>query len=229
MPPRLRPTASFATDAVLVGDPGRALLLAQELLVKPLMSNHARGLWGYTGRTPAGDSLTIQSTGIGGPSAALVLGELAEHGVRRVVRVGSASASPGEAAVGVGGLIVVERAIAAGGSAASFDLSAGDEVEPDPALAAALVAELGEGARPAAIASVDSAPAPGAAHRHRVAAADMQTVAVLAAARTLGIAAAAILVVFEAEGSAPIADRLREESERRAGRAAAAVLAPSKG
>jgi purine-nucleoside phosphorylase len=36
-------------DAILAGDPGRALLLAQELLEKPKMSNHARGLWGYTG------------------------------------------------------------------------------------------------------------------------------------------------------------------------------------
>src|SRR6476469_7789804 len=89
MPSRLRPTASFAADAILVGDPGRALLLAQELLEQPKMSNHARGLWGYSGLTPAGDELTIQSTGIGGPSAALVLADLAELGVRRAVRVGT--------------------------------------------------------------------------------------------------------------------------------------------
>ena len=49
MPSRLRPTAPFAADAILVGDPGRALLLAQELLEEPKMSNHARGLWGYSG------------------------------------------------------------------------------------------------------------------------------------------------------------------------------------
>ena len=72
MPARLRPTAPFAADAVLVGDPGRALLLAQELLEQPKMSNHARGLWGYSGRTPAGHELSVQSTGMGGPSAALV-------------------------------------------------------------------------------------------------------------------------------------------------------------
>ena len=48
MPARLRPTAPIAPDAILVGDPGRALLLAQELLEQPKMSNHARGLWGYT-------------------------------------------------------------------------------------------------------------------------------------------------------------------------------------
>jgi hypothetical protein len=53
----------------------------------------------------------------------------------------------------------------------------------------------------------------------------MQTVAVLARARALGIAAAAVLVVFESSGAEPISDELRESSERRAGRAAAAALA----
>ena len=93
MPARLRPTAPLATDAILVGDPGRALLLAQELLEQPKMSNHARGLWGYTGRTAAGEELTIQATGMGGPSAALVLADLAKLGVKRVVRVGTCVAA----------------------------------------------------------------------------------------------------------------------------------------
>src|SRR6476659_1620168 len=113
---RLRPTAPIAADAVLVGDPGRALLLAQELLEEPKMSNHARGLWGYTGRTPDGEALTIQATGMGGPSAALVLADLAELGVRRAVRVGSGAGTAGGAAAG--GLILVERALATAGSAA---------------------------------------------------------------------------------------------------------------
>ena len=89
VPKRLRPTAPIAAAAVLVGDPGRALLLAQELLEEPKMSNHARGLWGYTGLTPAGVELTIQATGMGGPSAAIVLADLAELGVKRAVRVGT--------------------------------------------------------------------------------------------------------------------------------------------
>ena len=87
VPKRLRPTAQIAAAAVLVGDPGRALLLAQELLEEPKMSNHARELWGYSGRTPAGDELTIQATGMGGPSAAIVLADLAELGMKRAVRI----------------------------------------------------------------------------------------------------------------------------------------------
>src|SRR5690349_20526175 len=100
MPSHLRPTAPVAADAILVGDPGRALLLAQELLSEPKMSNHARGLWGYSGETAPGQPLTIQSTGIGGPGAALVLGDLVEIGVRRAIRVGTAAGSPSACRLG---------------------------------------------------------------------------------------------------------------------------------
>lgn len=222
MPFRLRPTASFAADAVLVGDPGRALLLAQELLETPMMSNHARGLWGYTGSTPDGEALTIQSTGMGGPSAALVLADLAELGVRRVVRVGSAAGREGR--VEAGELILVERAISAGGSSASFGIAAGEQVAPDPGLAEALRDSLGPGARGGDVASLDSAGAGGQDLAGGIAATDMQTVAVLARARDLGMAAAAVLIVVEADGAGPISDPDREDSERQAGRSAAAAL-----
>ena len=107
MPSRLRPTAAIAADAILVGDPGRALLLAQELLEQPKMSNHARGLWGYSGETAAGRALTIQATGMGGPSAAVVLGDLAKLGVRRAIRVGTCTGLAADLAAG--DLILVDR------------------------------------------------------------------------------------------------------------------------
>jgi len=88
----LRPTAPIAADALLPGDPARALQLAQELLTKPKMSNHAHGLWGYGGCTEEGRELTIQSIGIGGPSSAIVLAELSGLGVRRAVQVGTCRA-----------------------------------------------------------------------------------------------------------------------------------------
>jgi len=56
------------------------------------MFNHHRGLWGYTGTARDGRSLTIQATGIGGPSSAIVLSELIELGVRRAIRVGTCGA-----------------------------------------------------------------------------------------------------------------------------------------
>ena len=76
-PIHLQPTAPLAPRVLLPGDPGRALLLAQSLLDAPKMFNHNRGLWGYSGTATDGEPLTIQSTGMGGPSAAIVISELA--------------------------------------------------------------------------------------------------------------------------------------------------------
>jgi uridine phosphorylase len=226
MPSRLRPTAPIAADAVLVGDPGRALLLAQELLEEPKMSNHARGLWGYSGLTPAGGELTIQSTGMGGPSAAIVLADLAELGVRRAVRVGSCLATGG-GGVAVGDLVLVEGALAGGGSASAFGVAVGDTVAPDRALTEGLRAALGEGARPGTVASFDAGPAAHAPFAAGVGAADMQTVAILARAGELGLAAAAVLIAVDSLDGPPLAEEPREDAEKRAGRAASCVLSAS--
>jgi len=221
VPTHLRPTAPIAAAAVLVGDPGRALLLAQELLEAPKMSNHARGLWGYTGRTPSGEELTIQATGIGGPSAALVLADLAELGLRRAVRVGTCA---GFADCKLGELLVVTKAIAEGGSSTSLGAKVGEAVAPDQGLSEkVLVAIAGQG-RPVTVSSVDGHPGrqeppPG------IEATDMQTAPLLAGARSLGVAAAAVLIVAEM----PILERSLEKdrlepAEKRAGAATAAAL-----
>lgn len=222
MPSRLRPTAPVAADAVLVGDPGRALLLAQELLEEPKMSNHARGLWAYFGTTPAGNELTIQATGMGGPSAALVLADLAELGVKRAVRVGTCLGAG--ASVALGDLLVVQEAIARGGSAAALGVEPGNAVAPDARLTERLQSELGSAGELVSIVSVDAHPAehttdPGAR------AIDMQTAPLLARASSLRIELAALLIVSEAEGgSTSLTKETLEELERRAGRAASAVL-----
>ncbi len=88
-PIHLQPTAPLADRVLLPGDPGRALLLAQVLLAEPKMFNHNRGLWGYTGTAGDGEPLTIQSTGMGGPSAAIVISELAVLGATTLMRVGT--------------------------------------------------------------------------------------------------------------------------------------------
>jgi uridine phosphorylase len=219
MPRRLRPTAPIAPDALLVGDPGRALLLAQELLKEPKMSNHARGLWGYSGQTPAGKPLTIQATGIGGPSAALVLSDLAKLGVRRAVRVGTC-VGPGET-FALGELVVVTEAIAEGGSAAALGVASGDAVLPNAELTKRLSEELHPQARPVAISSFDVHPGEQAPSG---VAADMQTAPLLARARSLGIEAAAVLIVAETTGRGELEKAEVEEAEKLAGRAAAAVL-----
>jgi purine-nucleoside phosphorylase len=220
VPSRLRPTAPIAADAILVGDPGRALLLAQELLEEPKMSNHARGLWGYFGKTPAGEELTVQATGMGGPSAALVLGDLAALGVSRAVRVGTCL---GVGAGSLGDLLVVIEAVAAGGSATSLGVAMGAKVMPDPGLTDRLLAELGADARSATVASVDAHPAEHPV-AEGIAAVDMQTASLLARAITLNIGLAAILIVSERSDGRGLEQEGLEQLERRAGRAAGAIL-----
>ncbi len=215
MPARLRPSAAIAADAVLVGDPGRALMLAQELLEQPRMSNHARGLWGYSGRTPEGDELTVQSTGIGGPSAAVVLYDLAELGLKRAVRVGTCSAGAPELALGE--VLIVEEAVAA--DPLPGLLKEGEAVRPEPALHAALGgAGRAVGVRSGDLAAVLFGDPPPATVR------DLQTAALLAVAARLGIAAAALLVVTETAAGERIGDEPLEEAAKRAGRAAATAL-----
>lgn len=208
MPARLRPTAPVAADAILVGDPGRALLLAQELLGQPKMSNHARGLWGYGGETPEGHPLTIQSTGMGGPSATVVLHDLAELGVRRAVRVGTCT-SVGD--LNLGELAIVTEARAPDGRVS----------HPDPELTATL------SGRQASVLSLDTL------HRHlpeqeeHGEVADMQTAALFEAAARLGISAAALLIVSEARSGEVLSDEDLEAATKEAGKSAAAALSPS--
>jgi uridine phosphorylase len=221
MTSRLRPVASVATEAILVGDPGRSLLLAQELLEQPKMSNHARGLWGYFGRTPGGRELTVQATGMGGPSAALVLTDLAELGVRRAVRVGSATGlAPGLAP---GELIVVGEAHAWGGPGSR----GGEAVLPDRALTDSLLAQLDGGARLGSVASLDTLHGQlGESAAAELAAdlADMQTAALLSRGAELGVAVAALLIVDEAGGGDRLDDEALAEAAKVAGIAAEAVL-----
>jgi uridine phosphorylase len=149
-PIHLRPTAPLAERVLLPGDPGRALALAQLLIEKPLMFNHHRGLWGYTGAALAdGEPLSVQSTGMGGPSAAIVLHELIALGARRAIRVGTCGAlaatgirakgeCPSASAGGLelGDLVVAREALAADGT--SRALGTGERIAADRELSAAL-------------------------------------------------------------------------------------------
>jgi uridine phosphorylase len=223
MPARLRPTAPFAADAILVGDPGRALMLAQVLLEEPKMSNHARGLWGYTGRAVEGEAeLTIQSTGMGGPSAGLVLADLAELGVRRAVRVGTCTAL--DPALGPGDLLC-----AVGALVGNSPTNAPNEViRPDSALSAELERRLGEVAAAGTVVSLDTlhgagAPAPAGAAE----AADMQTATLFERGRALGVAVAAVLLVTETVDGRRIGEEEEEGAAKVAGAAAAKVLSTS--
>jgi DeoD family purine-nucleoside phosphorylase len=147
-PIHLRPAADLAERVLLPGDPHRALAVAQHLLDGPKMFNHSRGLWGYTGIAADGDPLTIQATGMGGPSAAIVIEELIALGARRLVRIGTCGALVDDLAIG--DLLAAESVLPADGASAA--LGANGAIAPDPALHARLVEA---GARPGTIVSSD--------------------------------------------------------------------------
>jgi len=106
----------IAPVAVLVGDPGRATRIAS-LLEGAVCYNEHRGLPGYTG-TFEGARISAQTTGMGGPSAAIVVEELAQLGVRTVIRAGTCGAI-GEG-VGVLDLVVATAAVPVDGTTRQY-------------------------------------------------------------------------------------------------------------
>ena len=224
-PIHLQPTAPLAPRVLLPGDPGRALLLAQSLIDAPKMFNHNRGLWGYSGTATDGEPLTIQSTGMGGPSAAIVISELADLGALTMVRVGTCGALQSD--LELGELIVATEAI--GDDGTSRALGAGDRVPASPAVLEALMASTG--ARGGPVASTDLFyDDPREPERAWVAggalAVEMESSTLFALAARRGFAAGAVLVVTDLLAPERVrigSDELRA-AEHRLGDAALAGL-----
>ena len=203
----LLPTAELAERALLPDDPGQALTLTRVLYGEtPRMFNHHRGLWGYTGIALDGAPLTVQSTGIGGPSAAIVVAELQRLGLRRAVRIGRAWALDG--ALRAGELVAASGVVAYDGT--SRALGAGERIEPDAALTAAL-----DGDRSGLLASSDVERLD---DRCGALAFDLESAAVLAAAARGGMPAACLVAIEGTVDPDDVAARL--------GRAALAAIAP---
>ena len=90
---------------------------------------HARpvGLHRHRGRRPP---LSVQSTGMGGPSTAIVVEELIDLGANRLIRIGTCGALV--EGFGLGELVNAHEVIASDG--ASSALGAGEPLRPDAAL-----------------------------------------------------------------------------------------------
>ena len=81
----------YAPVVLLPGDPNRATWIAEKFDGGPGSArqvNSHRGLLGYTG-TYHGVPVSVQTTGMGAPSMAIVAEELLRLGVRRLIRVGT--------------------------------------------------------------------------------------------------------------------------------------------
>jgi len=196
----IRPATDLAERVLLPGDPAHALAAAQALLEPPpKMFNHARGLWGYTGIAADGEPLTVQATGLGGPSAAIVCEELIALGATRLVGIGTCAALGPELARG--SLLAVESVLPADGT--SVALGADAPLAPDRDLLERLV---GAGARPATVASSDLFydPRDGAVAgwvESGALAVEMVAAAILQVAARRGLPAACVLGVTEVPAS----------------------------
>ena len=78
----------FAESVLLPGDPRRAQYIAENFLEDARLVTEERGLLGYTGSYD-GNLVSVQTTGMGCPSAAIITEELIQLGVRNLLRVGT--------------------------------------------------------------------------------------------------------------------------------------------
>ena len=92
MPIHLRAERGDYAAAVLCpGDPRRASYIAETFFADAKLVNEERGMLGYTGMFD-GAPISVQSTGMGCPSAGIVYEELVQLGATRLIRVGTCGA-----------------------------------------------------------------------------------------------------------------------------------------
>ncbi len=223
---------AIADTVVLPGDPLRARFLAHELLDAPVQVNARRNMLGYTGGWH-GRPVTVMGGGMGIPSTAIYVTELARtYGVRRIIRVGTCG--------GVGEVAVGDVLLAQSGSTDSrfnrmqfggHDLSAC----ADFGLLRAAVDAAGAQGMPARLAHVfstdcfyDGDPQLLAQlRRHRIHGIEMETAGLYGLAMREGFAALAILAVSDhLDSGASMPPEQREQGLLALGRLALAAAVP---
>ncbi|SDC68134.1 MULTISPECIES: DeoD-type purine-nucleoside phosphorylase [unclassified Candidatus Frackibacter] len=92
MPIHIEAEADQVADIVLLpGNPERATYMAEKFLDEPKVYTDYRKMYGYTG-TFNGVEVSIQTTGMGVPSTAIILEELHMLGAKTLIRVGTCGA-----------------------------------------------------------------------------------------------------------------------------------------
>jgi DeoD family purine-nucleoside phosphorylase len=99
----------YAEACLLPGDPLRAKYIAETFFEGAGQRNTERGMLGFTG-TFEGKPVSVQATGMGCPSAAIVIEELVQLGVKRFLRVGTCGGLQPD--MSLGDLIVAISAVA---------------------------------------------------------------------------------------------------------------------
>jgi len=81
-------SGDIASTVLLPGNPERAAFIAEHYLEDPVHYNDYRLLHGFTGFYK-GQRISVQATGMGAPSAAIVVKELIELGAQSFIRIGT--------------------------------------------------------------------------------------------------------------------------------------------
>ena len=78
----------LAESVLLPGDPRRARYVAENFFEGAKLVTEERGMLGYTG-SYKGIPVSVQTTGMGCPSAAIVTEELVQLGAKNLLRIGT--------------------------------------------------------------------------------------------------------------------------------------------
>ncbi len=118
MPIHVRAEPGDYAEAVLLpGDPLRAKYIAETYLDDVVQTNAERGMLGFRG-TWEGRPVSVQATGMGCPSAAIVVEELVMLGCKRLLRVGTCGGLQPHHALG--DMIVALSAVAQDGTVGTY-------------------------------------------------------------------------------------------------------------
>ena len=115
----------YANAVLCPGDPLRAEYIARTFLADARQVNSERALLGYTG-TYENKPVSVQATGMGAPSAAIVFEELIQLGATVLIRVGTCGALQPDMALG--DLVIALSATSVDGTAATY--TSGDPHAP---------------------------------------------------------------------------------------------------
>ena len=110
----------YAPLVLLPGDPARATAIASRFdggLEAARQVNANRGLLGYTG-TVGGRPISVQTSGMGAPSIALVAEELLRLGARQLIRVGTTGALRPE--IELGSIVIATASSPTDGTTQTF-------------------------------------------------------------------------------------------------------------
>jgi len=145
----------YAEACLLPGDPLRAKYIAETFFENPVQVNEERALWGYTGMYK-GAPVSVQASGMGCPTAAIVIEELTQLGVKKILRIGTCGGLQPD--LKIGDLIVAMSAAPADSTALHYVGNEAHAPTSDFALLHAAVhhaRELGKAVRVGPIVSSD--------------------------------------------------------------------------